>query len=133
MKMPEMRQHAEQLYADLHDLWILHAENREQETRREQEKQADGGGPERRDACRDVHRLLGAIGLAGAKILAGGRGGGAHEAYRRPGDEREELRIGNREGRLRRRALRDRPDEREHQHAADVHRGYPGIPSGGRT
>jgi Na+-driven multidrug efflux pump len=50
------------------------------------------------------------------------RGGRAHQADRCPGDEREKLRIGDGERRLRGRALRERADEREHQHAADVHR-----------
>ena len=45
-----------------------------------------------------------------------------HQSDGRPGNEREELGVGHRERALRRCALRERSDERQHQHPADVHR-----------
>ena len=74
------------------------------------------------DARRDVHGRVRPVRLAGAQVLARHRGGGAHEADRGPGDEREELGVGDRVRRLRRGALRQRADERQQEHAADVHR-----------
>ena len=73
------------------------------------------------EARGDVHRLIGALRLPRAEVLAGNRRRRSHESHRCPRDEREQLRVGDRERRLRRRALRQRPDKREHQHAADVH------------
>ena len=69
-----------------------HAEHREQLPREEEEERSDERGNGEPDARRDVHRLAGAIGFAGAEVLARDRRGGAHEPDRRPRDQREELR-----------------------------------------
>ena len=75
--------------------------------------------PKRAATCTACIR---SIGLACAEVLPGDRGRRAHQPDRSPGDQREELRVRDREGRLRRRALRQRTDEREHHDSADVHR-----------
>src|SRR6266498_1555141 len=66
--------------------------------------------------------LIGTVRMACPEILSRHRRRRSHEAHRRPGDQREQLRIRHRECGLRGRALRQRSDERQHQHAADVHR-----------
>ncbi len=62
------------------------------------------------------------VGTSGPQVLARHRGGGAHQPDRRPGDEREQLRIRDGVGGLGGGAGRQRADERQQQHAPHVHR-----------
>ena len=52
------------------------------------------------DPRRDLHASNRSLRVAGAEILPGNRGRRAHQADRRPGDERKELRVADRIGRL---------------------------------
>ena len=70
---------------------------------------------------RDAHALDRALGIAGAEVLAGDRRRRAHQAHRRPGDQREQLGVADGVSRLRRGAVFERADEAQQQHAADVH------------
>ena len=62
------------------------------------------------------------VGMPGAQILTGNRRGSAHQADRRPRDERKELRVGDGVRRLRLGAVFERADEPQQHHAGDVHR-----------
>ena len=75
--------------------------------------------PMRAATCTPCDR---AIRISGAEVLAGDRGSRAHQPDRRPRDQREQLGVADRVGRLRRGALLQRSDEAQHQHAGDVHR-----------
>ena len=74
------------------------------------------------DPRRHTHALDRAIGIARAQVLSGDRRRGAHQPDGRPGDQREQLRVADGVGRLRRGALLQRSDEAQQQHTADVHR-----------
>ena len=63
-------------------------------------------GDAKPDARRDVHGVRAAIGLAGAEVLTGDGRRGAHQADRRPRDEREQLGVADRVRRLRLGAVR---------------------------
>ena len=121
-EQPGKTQHAEQMHPDVDHDGIVHPEDREQLTRQEQEEQSDERGAREPDARGCVHGRVRAVRFARAEILSGDRGRGAHQSHRRPGDEREQLRVRDGERRLRRSTLRERADERQHQHAADIHR-----------
>ena len=66
----------------------------------------DAGGHAKPDARRGVHALHGALGMAGAEVLSGDRRRRAHQAHRRPGDQREQLGVADRVRGLRLGALR---------------------------
>ena len=89
--------------------------------------------PPESDTRRDVHRCVARVRVARAEVLARDRRRRAHQPDRRPRDEREELRVGDRERRLRRRALRQRADERQHAARRRCSSRCPECRSAGRT
>ena len=95
---------------------------RQQLLRHQQEEGADEGGDAHADARSDLHALNRALRVAGAEILPGNRGRRSHQADRGPGDERKELGVANRIGRLRLGAVGQRSDEAQQHDAGDIHR-----------
>ena len=94
---------------------------RQQLVRDDEEHHADDGGDGRPMRAATWTPCIGPFGLAGAEVLAGDRRRGAHQADRRPGDQREELGVADGVGGLRFGAVLQRADEAQQQHAGDVH------------
>ena len=88
----------------------------------EQEERADDRRHADADTRGDLHATHRALRMAGAEILPGDGGRSAHQAHRGPGDQREELGVADRIGRLRLGAVRQRSDEAQQHDAGDVHR-----------
>src|SRR2546423_1368005 len=88
-EQPRHAEHMQELRSDLDDRGLVQAEHRQQLPRKEEKEGSHENGDGETEACRDVHRLRSPIRLAGAEVLSGHRRGGAHQADRRPRDERE--------------------------------------------
>jgi len=82
-----------QLDAQLQHHRVVHAEYAEQHTRYQQEQYANGRCEHEPDTGGSADPLTGPFGLSRTKILPSDRGRRAHDADRRPRDEREELGI----------------------------------------
>ena len=80
MNRPETLSTRSSWHADLDHRRIVHAEDREQLPRKEQEEEPDERSAGEAEARRDVHGGIRAIGMPGAEVLAGDRGRGAHQA-----------------------------------------------------
>src|SRR5436190_5782386 len=80
-------QHAKQLHADVHDSRIVHAEDRQQLAREEQEEQAHENGNAEAEPCRDTHDGNGAIRILRTEVLARDCRRRTHESHARPRDE----------------------------------------------
>ncbi len=69
-----------------------------------------------------MHSRIRTLGFARSQILTRNRCRRSHQTNRRPRNEREELVVRNCKRPLSRGTLRQRSDERKHEHTADVHR-----------
>src|SRR6476661_3239269 len=108
--------------SDIDHSGLSHPEDPQEDPRKKEKAEANQRGSGKTEPGRDMHCLLGPIGTASTEVLASYSSGGTHQSHRGPGDQREQLGIGDGKRRLRFGALGQRSNESQEDHTPDIHR-----------